>query len=637
MDNRSKTRRGIVYLRRSTAQQEESLEQQLRWAMDKATRLGIDLSVTREMLATAQRNGIVQVGNLFFDTKPGVYTNRPGFVAFHKVATDPKNGITDCLFYARDRFARPEMAELAVSLEKQILQAGKRTITTGLCCESRQRFEDKMGEDITLFIEYSAAGRFRPDLAKKVLRAFSANARRGYPCGGKPPYGFVRALLNTKTGIIDRRNIEGLKPSGDFKVVWVPGSDSASKEKLKIVRRIHNTYASGVLGLKSIAKQLTEEGIPPPDPERKRRDASGSPQWSNTTVSNILSQPLYMGRSAFGRRWEGNILRYDPSSPGGSRPATLDEVRDGHKHGHVKVHRDHEQWTYAEEMVHHIDPVVPPEVWQQNNERLKTRRDEQGGRGRKCYDPSRYPLPLYCGACGRRMTGMQLKARDGSLGPLMYVCSNYQTSGGHKCTRNRVPRDVVVWFAVHAIRRLIAEKNHRKVLADAVKRGIQSTAVLRADTGELDRMRGELRELERQRKQAYADRLQAVDDDEREDAAEAYDKINRRVKSLRAELESKNVAAASNSTPMESEVRATMDVLDKLHLFLEKVPENRLPETFQALGARMVLKFETREKNGRVFTQPVGGELLLNYDPSTGAAGGMGEGVLKMGTRGDRI
>lgn len=232
--------RAIVYLRRSSSKQENSLEDQLAWAIKEAKERHLELDATQAALKKCLKEGSNNANDLYLDNAiSGADMNRPGFLLFHQRATTDRE-VTHAMFWARDRFARPEQAEKAVSLEKDILLNGTATVVSnGSCFEGRTRMADRQAEDIQLYLEYSTAGRYRPELASKVLRAAARNAEKGYSTGGRAPYGFVRALMNEVTGEIEEFLPDGKRVSGDhFRVVLVPGQDEESQRKLEVVRRI---------------------------------------------------------------------------------------------------------------------------------------------------------------------------------------------------------------------------------------------------------------------------------------------------------------------------------------------------------------------------------------------------------------
>lgn len=255
-------RRGILYVRRSTDQQADSLTGQVEWAIREAAAKGIALDVTTKMLAEAERNRLSCAGDLYLDDAiTGGDMRRPGYLAFVQRAIDDP-AVTDVLYYLRDRLARPDSPAEAVLVEATILNAGKRIITASGMYEPHMRGD--IGHQVTALVQYHQAAEYRIKLAKNVLRGQTLGARKGRWEGGRAPYGFVRMLLrlsDSHTEILpDGRTI---KDDG-YKVIVLPGGDAANVEKQEVVRRIAFDYYNGVSGL---------PGIPRPDQRLAWREA----------------------------------------------------------------------------------------------------------------------------------------------------------------------------------------------------------------------------------------------------------------------------------------------------------------------------------------------------------------------------
>ena len=105
---------------------------------------------------------------------------------------------------------------VATSGQRQSIQAisahSKHTIVAqGADMSPRRRFDGKLGDELTLYLEYSTAGAFRPELAKKVIRSLDENARKGYSNSGRAPYGFKRHVYYEASGEVDpalRANVD---------------------------------------------------------------------------------------------------------------------------------------------------------------------------------------------------------------------------------------------------------------------------------------------------------------------------------------------------------------------------------------------------------------------------------------------
>ncbi len=103
----------------------------------------------------------------------------------------------------------------------------------------------------------------RETTSERVKDNYVHRFRLGAWAGGPPPYGFD---LNKITN-------DGVK-----------ASSLVSNEHSSIVKRLFEEYAKPDTSLRSIAKQLTEQGIHGP-----KREA-----WDNVTISRILHSPVYV-------------------------------------------------------------------------------------------------------------------------------------------------------------------------------------------------------------------------------------------------------------------------------------------------------------------------------------------------------
>ncbi len=640
MSQNNESGRGIVYLRRSSSKQEKSLADQLTWAIEEARTRRIQLRATADTLAKAENEGLAKIGDLYLDNAiTGGDMNRPGFLAFvERAKTDSE--ITHCFFWARDRFARPEQVEQAVGLEKSILLSGKSTITSGTCFGPRTRFSECQGEDLQMYIEYSSAGRYRANLAKMVLRGMQKNALDGYSCGGRPPYGFVRALVSVNTGEIREILPEGrrVKEEG-FRTVMIPGDDEESRKRLAIVRRIANDYYNDIGGLKAIAHTLNEEGVPSPTAGTMWRGKPATGLWTESSIRTVLEQPLYMAEVCWGRRSEGSLYRHAPDAPGGYRETRESEI-DAQGYGRKVVTRDYEMWKSVAP-AHAYEPIVSREIWLANHEKLRGRAVKTRG-VKKGTCSNKYPLEVICGQCGVPMTGTQVD------GQARYKCVTYHKSGGKKCGHNWVERDAAVWFAIHAIKQKIEKAGTKKALAQAVLEMLEVKKVLvRGANHNLEQLRDKANQALHNAKQAYKDRQDAKNEVEKDIAELAYQERRSEAKALQKQVDTLAKQKALRNIDVEEEAGKALDLLNDLYGFLQHIPENRLREAFSCLGASITVEFERRKVDSRSqrASVPVSATLTLGKDKEISlpegikkhAVPGREDGVLHKDGRGERI
>ena len=202
--------------------------------------------------------------------------------------------------------------------------------------------------------------------------------------------------------------------------------------------------------------------------------------------------------------------------------------------------------------------------------------------------------------------------KHGKVG--VFGCSTYLNAGGKQCAHNWVERDQVVAFVINTIRERLSANGQqealRKVIRDWLKRDKTSRPLVEKDIRDLT---SKLTSVERQRQLAYRDMLKAEQEERRSDATLAYDDLKRESRILSDRLARCKARAGSAVADPEAQVEASFRVLEKLHLFLGKVPDHLLRRTFEALGARLTIDFE-RTKEGRRKTIPVGGKLELGIN-----------------------
>ena len=87
--------------------------------------------------------------------------------------------------------------------------------------------------------------------------------------------------------------------------IWLP----TAKDELAVLDRIFGLIET--MPAARIARTLTAEGVPPP--AAGRRGTNGV--WHRTTVRNILRNATYIALREYGKRSEGDQLRFTPEGP----------------------------------------------------------------------------------------------------------------------------------------------------------------------------------------------------------------------------------------------------------------------------------------------------------------------------------
>ena len=288
-----------------------------------------------------------------------------------------------------------------------------------------RRGRGDLGEQIVALFDYDAAGRFRRDLAQKMIHAQLALAKRGFSTGGRAPYGF-RRWLATDGGTPVRALGDGehVRMSGHH-VVWLPGPEP----EVAVIRRILEMLESGTPAAR-VAAALTGEKVPSPDSGRLRTDGgvphATSGVWHQTSVVNIARNPLVAAVVTYGRRSMGDQLRFTPDGP---RPLEDADMRADDR-PKVVMNPPGSRVTAPAR----FEPLMEPGRHRALLEDLDARGATQRGKPRS-REPGRNPLGgrVFDMACGWPMY------REPYNGTFRYTCGLYQQSHGASCLHNFVP------------------------------------------------------------------------------------------------------------------------------------------------------------------------------------------------------
>jgi DNA invertase Pin-like site-specific DNA recombinase len=145
------------------------------------------------------------------------------------------------------------------------------------------------------------AAEFSRQLGNRVFESKKVLAEMGYRVGGSAPFGLRRAIFDPRTKKVnvlkfgDRRKTEG-------RVTIVPGPLT----EIAWVQKIFEMFLNEKMGCHAIAERLNREGV-----------LHGSRQWIAATVRNLLTNPIYAGKSLWGRtsqRMRSRKISVDPEN-----------------------------------------------------------------------------------------------------------------------------------------------------------------------------------------------------------------------------------------------------------------------------------------------------------------------------------
>ncbi|UGT79953.1 recombinase family protein [Mycobacterium kansasii] len=369
---------------------------------------------------------------------------------------------------------------------------------------------------MTLFGGMSKGERARIQVRVRTAMSALAQDTSRY-LGGRPPYGYrlvdAGPHPNPAKANLGQR-LHRLEP------------DPATSP---VIERIYRMYADGA-GLRYIAQQLTDDGVPSPsqyDPARNRhRDPRG---WSHSAIRAILDNPAYRGIRVWGKQEKYEVL------------VSPDDVAAGYE---TRMRwRDQADWIAPDRRTH--EALIPDELVEAVRRRTQARR----GPGLVCSRESTVPYALrgllFCAACGRRMQGA---ARVGKRTTrILYRCELGKSRSipvdlsDHPRTvylrEDEVTARLDEWIATladpedlargqdvdpvagtgyAALQRQLREVNAKiAALVTAVESGVaveDLTAALRRRTAERDELKARLEQAERPRVMSAAQMSELVEE-----------------------------------------------------------------------------------------------------------------------------
>ncbi len=582
------------------------METQLAWALQTASvhQIPIEASIAdfRHMLA----KGLNAYKALRIDDAvTGSNLGRVGFQALLADATADKS-ISHVFVYRRDRLARPEDACEMVSMERRLRETGVTIVFSNCVAEPRQRGLLNIGDDMQMYVEYFQSGEFLVSLAERVINGHRGRAVEGYRTGGKPPYGFVRILVDS-SGM----ELEELPPG---KVVRQPGCRVRIKPKdegkIKVWCMILDFKHQG-WGGKRIASYLNQMGIPSPDAGRTRTDRGVkhrvTGKWCNRTVLELCDNAAIIGMQEYGKRSEGKFRRL---SPDGSR--LLDE-QDRIDERNVRLVNNPDELLIKSDI--RIDPLYDPKKWKEIHDKTAERSRNQRGISR-AKDPTKYPLSCrvvdLTEGCGAIMYGRE------HGGKRIYICGRYSSTSGAECHNNGVDGEALLGVATGFMRQTIEMFGGRDKLRTRIQHYMdneQPQAAIRAE-GELVSLETRRSELLRDLQTAGANFTLAPSDQIRKMVEQNISTMNVQLTDVEASIHQLSSASA-RSSDADGGMEAAIHLFDQFNRILaDPTARQQLVDMIQLLDARAGLSFIEGIKGAkRKVRRLAGGALYFGSTP----------------------
>lgn len=255
------------YLRMSTDHQQYSLDNQ-----------------SEAIARYAVEHGLQIVKTYSDPAKSGLrLKNRAGLKQLLKDAVGEKPQFRGILVYDISRWGRFQDHDEAAHYEFICKSAG---VPLHYCAEMFDRENGALGW-ILKSLKRTMAGEYSRELGVKVLAGQKRLVRLGFKQGGMAGYGLRRMLVSgdhTPKQLLAHGERKGLATD---RVILVPGADL----EIQIVRDIYQMYISELRSMSAIAEYLNRKGIAYP----------GKSGWRVRAISDILTNPKYVGCNVFGR------------------------------------------------------------------------------------------------------------------------------------------------------------------------------------------------------------------------------------------------------------------------------------------------------------------------------------------------
>jgi len=597
--------RAIFHHRDSSGRHDQTAAKYVEWVQTECKRLGLLFSGSASTINRMIESGEAVNGDIFLDYDfPGNDIARPALTALlQRIATDIE--VSHVFIPLRDRLVRPRDAEDGLKLENGIRRAG---ITV--------HFQDRVlsplgvgqsadiGEQIGSLIEYNNAGKFRRDLARRMIEAQRNLAENGFSTGGSPPF-FLERWLVDLTGQAVR-----LLPAGEvvrkkgFHVAWLPKTDGSLELALRIVEMVETLPASRV------ARILTLEGIPSPNAGRVRKDNGVehlvSGVWHQTTIINTVTSMCLVGQMVYGRRSMGDQMRYSPSGP---RILTDDDV----VQGRPKVIRNPEcDWTIAPAMFQPLTDVARLEnlkkslIERAGTQRGKPRSSDQGNNplGSRVYD-------MACGWPMYREPVMEKGEKS-----FRYKCGAYTQSHGAVCEHNHIGGPLAARFVLNSIQQRLASSSLRQLVEKHLRQCAAQEREGKKEPDKRRRIAADLSVVQNDLELVTRNLAYARDPVHYDAIIPHLNRLRERESDLSQQLERLNQEVTA--TPdLEAELQAALGLLNRIAESAERA-ENHAAcgELFQLVNARLFLRFQVAQWGKRTVRKPAAGVLTFGDAPA---------------------
>ena len=596
---------GLFYTRDSMGSSDLAPPQYFEWGSRAAARLGVTLNGSAAAIEGMIARKAWADGDLFLDYGlAGNTLARPGFEAFRRRAlADP--AVSHLFVPLRERIARLDNPVEAVQAELELRAAG-----LTLVFQDEVAGPIRVGEQVDVLqvlpalLAYGASGKFRRDLARKLIEAKIRLATQGYTIGGDAPYGFERWLCST-AGVPKRRLEfrEKVKLPGHH-VVWLPTAEA----EMVVLRRILALYPTTPAA--RIAAALNAEGVPSPNAGRTYTTAGGhvvqvSGQWTQNSVRNAATHPALEAVMEYGRRAFGDQLRFTPNGP---RPLEPGDYGENKKL--LTVNNPPERRMAAPV------PVDRPPVLTADERAALLAVAAARGRSQRGKPRARGDAPNPLGGRVFDMNCGWLMYRYQRRGRWCYTCGLYQNSEARCCEHNVVGGAAATRFVLACLRQRVSSVGAVEKLRARLRQLAAGEAASDPADDRRAAVEAELTRVKRQLETAGRNMALAEDDDEREAMRATFNGLKADRARLEREVKQSSSGRESGADP-EREVELALAGLDRV-TELAAAADADMPavsELFARVGMKLYLRFRREERGRQVKNVPAGGVLTFGDSP----------------------
>lgn len=328
------------------------------------------------------------------DGYSGTNFNRPDF---KRMLNDIEQGEVNCVIVKDlSRFGR-DYIDTGRYLERYFPEKGVRFISISDGIDSMKQAYDMIVPIKNIFNEQYAR-----DISKKIQATVKTKQHSGEFIGSFASYGYKKSPLDKNKLVIDE----------------YPAS---------VVRRIFDMYISGV-GKQSIARILTDEGIPCPSEYKKlngqryrNMNYTGKNHWTYSTINSILKKEIYVGNMVQGTK---------------------------HQMMRGKQNRvNKEDWIIVSQT---HEPIIDKETWDKT-QILLNRRTRQLD---LITNQNIFAGCIRCGDCNATMSKVSWNRADGTKRQSFY-CGTYKRYGNKYCSPHTLPFPVLEQIVLDDLRKII--------------------------------------------------------------------------------------------------------------------------------------------------------------------------------------